>query len=77
MEPAYETGLPRNFLKGAGLIIAVATVTVLLIFLPSYRWFFLISVGIGGAVAAILYFWHKFKPIKEEDLENKRPLGLD
>jgi len=51
-------------------------VLILLIWLPAYRWFFLISVGIGLVVAAILYFWHKFKPVREEDIEPKRPLGL-
>jgi MFS family permease len=61
----------------AGLVIAVAVVALLLISFPAYRWFFLISVGIGIVVAAILYFWRKFVPLKEEDVENKRPLGLD
>ncbi len=54
----------------------LAVVLILLIWLPAYRWFFLISVGIGLVVAAILYFWHKFKPVREEDIEPKRPLGL-
>ena len=61
----------------AGLVIAIAVVALLLISFPAYRWFFLISVGIGIVVAAILYFWRKFVPLKEEDVENKRPLGLD
>jgi uncharacterized membrane protein YqjE len=52
-------------------------VLILLIWLPAYRWFFLISLGIGFAVAVLLYLWHKLKPIKEEDVEHKRPLGLD
>jgi len=33
-------------------------------------------VGIGLAVAGILFLWHKLRPIREEDIENKRPLGL-
>ena len=61
----------------AGLVVAIAVVALLLISFPAYRWFFLISVGIGIVVAAILYLWRKFVPIKEEDGENKRPLGLD
>ena len=32
--------------------------------------------GIGLVVAAILFLWHKFRPIREEDVHNKRPLGL-
>ena len=65
-------------LKGPiGLIIAIVVVVGLLIGFPAYRLFFLISVLIGVGVAAILYFWHRLKPIREDDIENKRPLGLD
>jgi hypothetical protein len=76
MEPAPQTG--KLSLKGpVGLIIAIAVVIALLIGFPAYRLFFLISVGIGVAVAGILYLWHRFRPISENDVENKRPLGLD
>ena len=61
----------------AGLFVAIAVVAILLISFPAYRWFFLISVAIGVVVAAILFLWRKYVPIKEEDVENKRPLGLD
>ena len=65
-------------LKGTvSLIVAVALVIAVLIFFPAYRLFFGISVGIGLVVAAILHLWNKYRPIKEEDIENKRPLGLD
>lgn len=68
---------PKASLRGtAGLVIALGVVAVLLIALPAYRWFFLISVGIGLAVAGILFLWHKLRPIQEKDVENKRPLGL-
>jgi len=79
MEPGPQPPRSRNFLKGtAGLLIAVAVVGILLIAYPAYRWFFLISLGIGLGVAALLYFWHRLRPIREEDVvENKRPLGLD
>ena len=50
---------------------------ILLIWLPAYRWFFLGSLAIGIVVASILYFWNKYKPVKSEDVENKRPLGLE
>ena len=76
MEPNPQSE-PGSFFRGAaGLIVAVAVVLVLLIGLPAYRWFFLISAGIGVLVAGLLYLWHKYKPLKEEDIENKRPLGL-
>jgi hypothetical protein len=68
----------RSYLRGgASLIIAVVLVLILLVWLPAYRWFFLGSLGIGVVVAAILFFWNRYKPVKPEDVENKRPLGLD
>ena len=77
MERNPEPEAPRSYLRGgASLLIAAALVCILLIWLPAYRWFFLGSVGIGIVVAALLYFWNKYKPVKAEDVENKRPLGL-
>jgi MFS family permease len=64
-------------LKGsAGLIVAIIVVAILLIALPAYRWFFLISVLIGLVIAGGLALWHKLHPIEEQDVEPKRPLGL-
>lgn len=60
----------------ASLCVAVAVVAIVLVWLPAYRWFFVISVLIGIVIAAGLALWHKYAPIKEKDLENKRPLGL-
>ncbi len=78
MEPSPPPVEPRGYLRGsASLVVAVAVVLILLIMLPAYRWFFLISLAIGIVVAAILYVWNRHKPIKEKDIENKRPLGLD
>ena len=76
MEP--ETGSRFGFsLKGsAGLIIAIVVVAILLIALPVYRWFFLISLLIGLVIAGGLALWHKLHPIEEQDVEPKRPLGL-
>jgi hypothetical protein len=51
-------------------------VTILLIALPAYRWFFLISVLIGVVIAGGLALWHRLRPIKEVEVHNKRPLGL-
>jgi hypothetical protein len=50
------------------LTLGIAAVAVLL----------LISVVLGFGIAAVLWLWHKYKPLKEADLKNeKRPLGLD
>ncbi len=73
-QPASRPGV----FKGAtGLIVAVALVGALLLWLPAYRWFLAVSVGLGLVVAGILYLWNKYRPVKAEDVENKRPLGLD
>jgi hypothetical protein len=77
VERNSEPETPRNLLRGgASLIIAAALVLILLIWLPAYRWFFLGSIAIGIVVARILYFWNRYKPVRAEDVENKRPLGL-
>jgi len=64
-------------IKGAAaVVVAAAIVAGTAIWMPAYRWFLLISVGIGIGVAGALYLWHKLRPVKEDDVENKRPLGL-
>jgi len=64
-------------IKGsAALIVALATVVILLIALPAYRLFFLISLLIGIVIAGGLTLWHRSHPIEDKDVENKRPLGL-
>jgi uncharacterized membrane protein YqjE len=73
-----DNSQPRFSWRGtSSLVVAVAVVLILIIGWPAYRLFFVISLGIGVVVAAILYFWHRLRPLKEEDIENKRPLGLD
>jgi hypothetical protein len=73
-EPGRRSGIS---LRGsAGLVVAVAVVAILLIALPAYRLFFLISVLIGLVIAGGLAVWHRLHPIEEEDVEPKRPLGL-
>lgn len=42
----------------AALVVAAAIVMATAIWLPAYRWFLLISIGIGAAVAGGLYLWH-------------------
>jgi MFS family permease len=77
MEPDFRVRPKASVSSAAGLITAAGLVGILLIALPAYRWFFLISLGIGLVVAGILFLWYRLKPIREEDIENnKRPLGL-
>jgi hypothetical protein len=48
MEPGLQPAQHRATFSGVtGLIVAVAVVGILLIAFPAYRWFFLISLGIG------------------------------
>jgi hypothetical protein len=44
--------------------------------MPAYRWLLLINIGIGAAVAGGLHLWHNLRPVRDDDVENKRPLGL-
>ena len=69
----------RISLKGSmGLLVAVAVLGILLIWLPDYSVFFGVSVLIGIGVAAMLFLWHKYRPLKEEDVHHpKKPLGLE
>jgi len=73
-----ERRLGEGLLPGrTGLVAAVAVVAVLLIGLPAYRLFFAVSVLLGLAIAGILYLWHKYKPVKETDVDDdQHPLGL-
>ncbi len=76
MEPESGSRSGLSLRGSAGLIVALVVVAILLIALPAYRWFFLISVLIGLVIAGALTLWHRLHPIKEEDVEPKRPLGL-
>jgi hypothetical protein len=65
-------------LKGtAGLVVALVVVALLLVEFPAYRVFFGISVLIGLVIAGGLTLWYRLHPIKDVEVENKRPLGLD
>ena len=72
-----------SFQLRALLFIVLVTIIALVIWLPTSRRFLLgigiavfICVVIGIVVAAMLRLWHKFKPLKEDNVEHKRPLGL-
>jgi hypothetical protein len=60
----------------AAVITAAVIIAITLILLPAYRIFLAISIGIGVVVAGGLFLWHKYRPVREEDINNKRPLGL-
>ena len=71
--------LPRmsiNVKGTTGLIVAAVIIAAVLISLPAYRVVFAISVGIGVIVAALLYLRNTYRPITDDDIENKKPLGL-
>jgi hypothetical protein len=70
-------GFLKSFRGTGALVIAVAVVAILLIAFPPYRWFFLISIGIGVVIAGGLHLWHRLTPAKIDETENKRPLGLE
>jgi hypothetical protein len=64
-------------LKGkTALLAAVVVVALLLIEFPAYRLFFGISVLIGIVIAGALTLWYRLHPIKDMEVENKKPLGL-
>ena len=72
--------LPRmtiNVKGTTGLVIAAAIMIAVLVAFPAYRVFLAISLGIGILVALVLRLRNKYRPIREEDVDHKRPLGLD
>ena len=67
----------RVYSKGkVSLMVAVGMVAVVLIFFPAYRLFFAVSVGLGLIIAALLYRRNRYAPVKEAEIDDKRPLGL-
>ncbi|MBO0910710.1 MAG: hypothetical protein J2P13_02860 [Acidobacteria bacterium] len=60
-----------------GLIVAAAIMIAVLVAFPAYRVFLAISLGIGILVALLLRWRNKYRPIRDKDVDNKRPLGLD
>ena len=76
MKRESNTRLAVSLKGSAGLFVAVLVVAVLLISLPAYRLFFGISVLIGLVIAGGLTLRYRLHPIKDVEVENKRPLGL-
>ena len=61
-----EPRIDKIPIKGViGAVIGVGLMVGLMLELPVLRWFFLISVGLGVGVGAILHWWHKKRPITE------------
>lgn len=59
-----------------GVVITVAVVIAVLLWLPAARWFLLFAMLAGVVIAGGLYLWHKHRPVKVDDYNQKRPLGL-
>jgi hypothetical protein len=76
MAPEPRPRLSLGLQGSAALLAAIAVVVALLITLPAYRIFFGISLLIGLGIAGGLTLWYRLHPLKDEDIENKRPLGL-
>ena len=54
----------------AAVEVAAPIVAATAIWMPAYRWFLLISIGIGAAVAGGLYLWHSLRPVRDDEVEN-------
>ncbi len=57
----------HNIAVGGGIMGAVFAVGTCLIFfigVVQVRWFLLLSLLLGLCIAALLYFWHKRKPVE-------------
>ena len=76
MAPESRPRLSLRLQGSAALLASIAVVVALLITLPAYRIFFVISLLIGLVIAGGLSLWHRLAPIKDTDIKNKRPLGL-
>ncbi len=76
MESDSGSGEERRTRGVAGLAVVAIAVAVMVIMLPAARWFFVISVAVGVIVAGGLHLWHKYRPVKEADVD-KRPLKLE
>jgi cytosine/uracil/thiamine/allantoin permease len=76
MESDSGPGEERRTRGVVGLVVVAIAVAVMVIMLPAARWFFVISVAVGVIVAGGLHLWHKYRPVKEADVD-KRPLKLE
>ncbi len=65
------------FKGAAGAVIAAIIVIGVLVWLPVARLFLALALAAGIIIAGGLYLWYKYKPVKVNDYNKKRPLGLD
>ena len=73
-----NSGERRFSIRGAsGAFIVVGLVVLVSVWVPAYRLFIVLSIVAGVVIAGGLMLWHKYRPIKEEDVHAKRPLGLE
>jgi cytosine/uracil/thiamine/allantoin permease len=75
METGSETGERPQARGVVGLVVIAIAIAVIVIMLPAARLFFAFSVAVGVIVAGGLHLWHKYRPVKEDDVD-KRPLKL-
>ena len=64
---------------GGGIMGAVFTVGTCLIFfvgVVQVRWFLLFSLPLGLCIAALLYVWHKRKPVEVTGADDKTRMKL-
>ena len=75
MDGGSDAGEGQRSRGVVALFVVAIAVAVIVIMLPAARWFFVISVAVGVIVAGGLHLWHKYRPVKEADVD-KRPLKL-
>ena len=54
----------------AGLIFAIGCCLIFLVGIPAMRWFLLGAVAVGSAVGALLWRWHKNRPVEITDIHD-------
>jgi hypothetical protein len=60
-----------------GLVFAAGVTAIFLIGVPLLRWVLVASVPLGLIIAAVLYFWHKRKPVELSGLDDETRIKLD
>jgi hypothetical protein len=54
----------------AGMIFAVGSCLIFLVGIPALRWFLLGAVLLGSAVGALLWRWHRNRPVQITDIHD-------
>jgi len=79
---AFDRALWNSGDKGARrrfwpILWAAVIVVIFLVFLTPTRWFLAVSLPLGCMFAIALRLWHKCRPVKPQDFDDKHPLGLE